>query len=262
MLPRVNLIRSDKTDYLLFSTNDTISQAIHQTGHWAKLLLDISLTFVAEIEAPLVLDIGANLGAYAVPLAQHIAGSGGNVYAYEPQRIIFYQLCGNAFLNRLENLYPFQIALGRSTGTLALSNIDYSASGNIGAFTLNDTALTQGYASQTTDGAYDVPLGTIDTLTLPKSPSLIKIDVEGLELDVIKGGLTLLKDSSYPPMLLEAWTLDWFTSERQALIRFIEEIGYRHFFLGDEIIAQHPEHARQFDFGVTDQGLLSMVRTR
>ena len=68
MLPRVNLLRTDETDYLMFSTDDSISQTIYRSGHWAKLILDMSATFLSGIEAPLVIDVGANLGAYAVPL--------------------------------------------------------------------------------------------------------------------------------------------------------------------------------------------------
>lgn len=262
MLPRVNIVRTDSTDYLLFSTNDAISQTVYNTGHWAKLIIEISAMFVRDIASPLVLDIGANLGAYAVPLAQDLAASGGSVYAYEPQRIIFYQLCGNAFLNRLDNLHLFQVALGRSIGAIEMSNVDYSASSNIGGFSLNETALTQGYAPPRAEGTYRVAMETLDSLVLPKAPSLIKIDVEGLELDVLDGGRNLLEASGYPPLLLEAWTADWFASERQALLRLIEDLGYACVALADEIIAQHPDHHRRFDFGITDDGTLSMVRSR
>ena len=262
MLPRVNLLRTDTTDYLMFSTNESITQTIYNTGHWAKLILDISVAFLNDVEAPFVIDIGANLGAYAVPLAQTIAAAKGTVYAYEPQRIVFYQLCGNAFLNRLDNLHLFQLAFGSSPRLLELSNIDYSASINVGSFTLNETALTQGYASPPADGVYTVPLQILDDVAFPRPPSLIKIDVEGLELDVLKGGRALLGRSGYPPLLLEAWTTEWFVSERGALLSFLQELGYRVFLLGDEIIAQHPDHPRQFDFGVNDQGLLTMLRSR
>src|SRR4029077_11690267 len=99
MLPRVNLIRTDDTDYLMFSTGDAISATVYKNGFWAKLITDISLTFCGDIDAPFVLDIGANLGSYALPIAQKIAAMHGTVFAYEPQRIVFYQLCGNVFLN-------------------------------------------------------------------------------------------------------------------------------------------------------------------
>lgn len=36
----------------------------------------------------------------------------GTVHAFEPQRIIFQQLCGNAFLNGLDNIVPYEMAVG------------------------------------------------------------------------------------------------------------------------------------------------------
>src|SRR5471030_2820668 len=201
MLPRVNLIHGDVADYLLFATDDAISSTIYRTGTWAEALLTISRFFYLDEPAPFILDIGANLGAYTVPIAKEIAAAGGYVYAYEPQRIVYYQLCGNVVLNPLDNVYAHCMALGESDGVVQLPSIDYQNTVNIGGFSV-DAAIRDHQNCISTNAAKlepDVPLARLDSLALPKSPCLIKIDVEGLELQVLRGGAQFFARHDYPP---------------------------------------------------------------
>jgi FkbM family methyltransferase len=170
MLPRVNLIRTDETDYLMFSTSDIISITVYLSGEWAKTILDVSLMFCSDVPRPFTLDIGANLGAYAVPLAQKLADAGGTVFAYEPQRLVFYQLCGNVFLNRLENLHPFHLALGDREGTIDLPNIDYGKSSNIGGFGFSDCQNRQ-QSIALGEGSSLVNITRLDNVAFPGRPA-------------------------------------------------------------------------------------------
>lgn len=264
MLPRVNLVRCDEADYLLFSTRDAISSTMYFNGVWAKPLLIISQLFYQDIPEPLIIDIGANLGAYSIPIAKDIHSIGGKIYAFEPQRIIFYQLCGNIFLNRLDNVYAFCQALSDETGLLKLPSIDYSNSGNIGGFSINEKILEKTNSVVTINNQFepDIPLLKLDSISVPKSPCLIKIDVEGFELKVLSGGLSFLEQHGYPPLLLEAWTADWFENERNQLLNFIRDLGYETFMIMDEVIAQHPSASRFINFSTDADGTIRMERTR
>ena len=181
-----------------------------QNGFWAKLITDISLTFCGDIDAPFVLDIGANLGSYALPIAQKIAAMNGTVFAYEPQRIVFYQLCGNVFLNRLDNVHAFHMACGNLDGTINIPNVDYERSPNIGGFSLDDSENRR--AGSAMSGYQSVNISRLDSIALPKTPSLIKIDVEGAELDVLMGARETIRAANFPPLVLEAWTSSWLRS--------------------------------------------------
>jgi len=86
--------------YSVFATDGFLSQQVFRKGTWGKLQHALTQILVKGFEAPVVLDIGANFGLYAVPVASMVSGFGGKVLAFEPQRIVFQQLCANIFLMR------------------------------------------------------------------------------------------------------------------------------------------------------------------
>jgi FkbM family methyltransferase len=126
----------------------------------------------------IALDIGANLGAHTIAMAR-LVGSTGFVFAVEPQRVLFNILCGNIALNELVNVKAFPFALGRASGATRIRPLDYSASGNFGGISVGGE---QGDI---------VPVVTLDQVGLPKA-RFIKIDVEGMELDVLLGAKEVL----------------------------------------------------------------------
>ncbi|MFM0068702.1 FkbM family methyltransferase [Paraburkholderia aspalathi] len=71
---------------------------------------------------------------------------------------------------------------------------------------------------------------------------MIKIDVEGLELQVLKGGLGTLRRNHYPPIIAEAWTNEWFRERRAELLGWLTGLGYQIKEWGDDCIALHPAH--------------------
>ena len=87
------------------------------------------------------MEIGANIGSHTVPLAQW-AGPEGQVFAFEPQRIVFQTLCANVALNNLVNVYCLQQAVGSESGSIIVPNLDYQVENNFGGLTLGSS--TQG----------------------------------------------------------------------------------------------------------------------
>jgi len=86
MLPKVNVINCKEANYLLFATQDAISTVLYHTGQWEEYLLTISSALIEGVDSPLILDIGSNLGAYAIPLAKRIESRNGNLICFEPQK--------------------------------------------------------------------------------------------------------------------------------------------------------------------------------
>lgn len=124
------------------------------------------------------LDIGANVGCYAVLLGQLVA-PGGRVFAFEPSPAAYEGLVRHISLNRLEGtVIPIRAAVADSEGTGTLV-----ASGATGA----DRLAAIGEPGPGT--RHDVPLMTVDRFCGGQGirPDLIKVDVEGAELAVLQG---------------------------------------------------------------------------
>lgn len=264
MLPRVNVVRCNEADYILFSTADAISNVLYRTGQWEEYLLSISKALLQGVEAPLILDIGANLGAYSIPLAKNIQSIGGNVIGFEPQRVVYYQLCGNIVLNRLDNYEAFYLAIGASNGNVDIPDIDYAENTNIGAFSLSKSLRERLNTEKFMKGKFNsVDMISLNSLKTDRSPSLIKIDVEGFELEVLKGGEDFLRNHHYPPIMFEAWNLDWFDYEREKLLGFVKYLGYEiSLNIRDEYVAQHPEHPTHVKFDIQPNGSINMLKVR
>jgi len=264
MLPRVSNVKCQDADYLLFSTADIISSTLFTTGKWEDPLFQISKFILSGMDAPLVLDIGANLGAYSIPIAKEISKVGGNVIGFEPQRIVYYQLCGNIFLNRLDNFYAFNTAVGSTESVVEIPEIDYENNTNIGAFSLEKKYREiHGVENSIKNITNKVPLITLDNFDIEKPPALIKIDVEGHELSVLKGGRNFLKSNLYPPLLFEAWGFDWFKEGRDELMKFILDMGYEiTSFNTNDYIAQHSKNPVLIDFSIDNKGIISMIKIK
>jgi FkbM family methyltransferase len=121
-----------------------------------------------------VVDAGANIGAHTVPFAQSV-GATGAVHAFEPQRVVFQTLCANVALNSLTNVYCRQAALGDSPGTICVPALDYAKDNNFGGLGLGQYRTGE-----------HVSVETLDALQLERC-RLIKIDVEGMEVQVLRG---------------------------------------------------------------------------
>lgn len=260
MLPRISTVECQDVNFLLFATNDVISNALFRTGKWEGHLIQLSKFYLSKIETPLILDIGANLGAYSVPLAKHVQNTGGKVIGFEPQRIVFYQLCANVILNRLDNYHPIYSAVGEVVGEVDIPEIDYEKNVNIGAFSFSKQYRElHGIEGSMKKSSTKVPVINLDSYEFEKPPALIKIDVEGFELAVLKGAVNFLKNSNFPLMLFEAWDFDWFKKDREELLAFVKNLGYEITKLSPtEYAAQHPNNPVHVEFISNSDGTIKM----
>jgi FkbM family methyltransferase len=225
--------------FLVFKGSDLVSNAL-RNGGYENDLHALSEGILRDKEDGVVLDIGANLGSYCIPLAKkypHI-----KFEAFEPQRIINYQLSANIIINGLDNVYSYEFGLSDKDESIELAMPDYATEGNIGAFSVDKEVRENDYECQTQGKVDRIQLTTFDDLTFGKI-LLIKIDVEGHELEVIKGGIETIKRNNYPPIIFEAWTWKpWYQEKRTALFDYLHGHGYNIIELGQNNIARHPKH--------------------
>jgi FkbM family methyltransferase len=236
MLPNCELVKTDGTQFLVFKGQDLISNHLKKELY-ENDLHQLSLKLLMDAPEGVVLDIGANLGTFCIPLAKKIVKH--TYHAFEPQRIVYYQLCANTFINGLDNLHCHNFGLSNKEERLMLTMPNYATEGNIGAFSINIIVRENDYECKTEGRKEPLVVFTLDSGE-HKNVRLIKIDVEGHELEVLKGGIKTIKANNYPPIIFEAWTWKpWFESKRKALFEYLEGHGYEIQRLGQNNLATH-----------------------
>jgi FkbM family methyltransferase len=239
MIPNCELVKVDGTQFLVFKGQDLIS------NHLKKELYEndihqLALKMLMDEPDGKVLDIGANLGTFCIPLAQKIPQL--DFYAFEPQRIVSYQLGANVIINSLGNVFINTNALSNKHDVLNPIMPDYAVESNIGAFSIDAEVRSNDYECSSRGVIQEIVTYPLDDFVFT-GVKLIKIDVEGHELEVLQGATMTLEENNYPPIIFEAWTWKpWFQKKRKKLFDYLEGHGYKIEQLGNNNLAQHPEH--------------------
>jgi FkbM family methyltransferase len=192
---------------MLYNVNDThIGRSLAIYGEWCQAEVDI----FAQILRPgdVAIYAGANVGAHTVAIAR-LVGPRGTVIAFEPQRVVFQALCANVANNSLPNVFCYQAAVGQQADVMVVPPLDPYTRQNFGAFVIS------GYD-------HGEPVGVTRLGDLPlRACRLIKVDVEGMELSVLHGAETLIRNCS-PFLYVENNRPE----QSSDLIRFIHLLGY------------------------------------
>ena len=199
-------------------------------GQFETLLKRLSINLMNEARLLdknekniVVLDIGANLGVWSIPLANSI-GKLGRVYSFEPQRDMISYLHSNILANNLQNIFPFHAAISNTSGFIILNqNISHTNDSplNYGGFTINNLDSTS-YNDQLS--TYYVQTFRLDDLYnnhIFECPDLIKIDVEMHELNVFIGSIHMLQECK-PILLFEANCKELMHS----ILSLLNNVGY------------------------------------
>jgi FkbM family methyltransferase len=92
------------------------------------------------------MEVGTNIGTHTVPLAKALARQNRRLLAFEPQPVIFQNMCANLALNALGNVMAWPSACGDRAGTLYFSQPDYAAGGNFGGVSMSTEPIANGVA--------------------------------------------------------------------------------------------------------------------
>jgi len=199
---------------MLVNRNDYfMGQSLLVYGECSELELNFLLTLAKQ--PGLVVEVGANMGIHTVPLAAALAKEGRTLYAFEPQPIIFQQLCANLALNGLTNARAFPYACGKQNGALMFEIPDYGKPGNFGSTEFRK--IEPGSA-----GREVVQCVRLDDLLGEGIVGMMKIDVEGAELEVLQGCEAIIK-RCHPLLYVENDQVD----KSPALIQWLFDHEYR-----------------------------------
>lgn len=142
-----------------------------------------------------VIDVGANIGFYTLRLAE-LVGPEGRVLAFEPIPANFELLAANCGFRGCRNVTLFNVAASRSTGLVRMEVPTWGSAGMTNPYRARITA------AGSAGNQYAALAVAIDSLQIPARVSLVKIDVEGHELEVVHGMKDLIARHR-PALLIE-----------------------------------------------------------
>jgi FkbM family methyltransferase len=152
-----------------------------------------------------VYDVGSNVGFYAL-LASPLVGLKGKVYAFEPVPKIFDRLTKHISINNLKNVEANQLAISDKSGRVAFKEGQDTSTGRMAE-----------------TGDMEVDALSLDDFVARRNaplPDFVKIDVEGHELNVLRGMSKILDSKKDIVIVLEA------DEDRSEVVDFLKGKGY------------------------------------
>ena len=205
---------------MLVNPNDIyMGQSFLRYGECCEFEIQTLLQFLTHPQhlPGMVIEVGSNMGVHTIPLARVLSAQNRTMLAFEPQPVIFQQLCANLALNGLMNVLARPYACAAQPGTVSFDPPDYRSPGNFGG-----AIMTSSVVKSTASTAQTVPCYPLDTFVHDAPVALIKIDVEGHELRVLQGAQGILT-RSHPILYVENDRID----QSPQLIEWLLVQGYR-----------------------------------
>ena len=219
--------------------DDGVSAGILR-GAWEPAETNFILSVVQPGDS--VIDIGAHLGWFTVNLAQAL-GPDGHVFAFEPRSDIFEQLERSVRDNGFaERCTLHKAALGAEAGERRVGWFPAEKNDGHTFFVPGDAASSADMKSES------VRVARLDDVGIERRIRLIKLDVEGGEVDVLRGGagligrdLPIIVSEAFPKWLRRSGKTDIHT-----FLHALDAFGYRAHYLTDDGIGA------EIHFPVTD----------
>ena len=197
-------------------------------------LLDLRRKYYGD--GVVAVDCGANLGVHTIEWAKHMS-TWGVVLAFEAQERIYYALAGNVAINNCFNARVIHAAVTSRSGSMKMPKPDYLTNSSFGSLELKKRDNTE-FIGQAIDYSDEkmVDVRTVDLNSFNfHRLDLLKIDVEGMELEVLAGAAKSI-GANRPILLVEVLKTD-----AETLHAWLEKLGYMVIPSGLNYIAIHKE---------------------
>ena len=190
------------------------------TGYWDRHVAGLVAPYVRP--GTLVLDVGAALGLWTLPLGRIARDRGSRLWCFEPNPENIPWLTENIERNGLGRVAEVKpVALGARAGTAHLRHGEHG--GGNGAVAVTETADSRA-----------VPMERIDDLDLPLPVSFVKLDVEGFELEVLRGARRTIERDR--PVVFGEFSSGWMRLRGEDLPAYLDslaELDYHVFKIED-----------------------------
>lgn len=222
-------IKLDGQKFGFFAKSDdgTISNLYYNQAYMEAG--ELKLFFHLAKESNVIIDVGANTGLYSIVSA--VDNQNASIYAFEPNPVNLVRLKENIQLNQLKNITLIEKALGSSAKTVSF----YIPTED----RISDTSsVIPEFSKSTYEGKIEwkeikvqqTSLDHLSDIYKFKGVELIKIDVEGYEVDVFEGAKDFFK--KYAPIVLcEIFLSD---DKKEYFNQFLKAYGYHAYLVVKE----------------------------
>jgi FkbM family methyltransferase len=204
----------------------TLDRWLVLQAHRLKLMGNDEMLFLrAAVQGDSrIADVGANQGLYTLLLASLVPE--GQIYAFEPDHLLCCSLQQNLQRNNIQNVSLFNAAVASKPGTLRLMEGQLNRGDNRIVSSGNQNA-----------GITVVPAVALDGEIPDLRLDLLKIDVQGFELEVLQGAEKLIQTNPNLLLLLEFWPhgLHAAGCKPEELLDFLTSRGFAVYQLGRKL---------------------------
>lgn len=226
--------------FLFPAADKIVGASLREHGEFARVELDL-LVELAD-GAGTMIDVGANIGSIALPFASKRPNW--RVIAIEAHRGLSGVLHANALNNRLFNVDVIHAAAGSERGQADFPALSLSEKANFGELGFKTV----------TDNKETILMLPLDQIA-PANTSLVKVDVEGFEPEVLKGAEALIRRRS------AIWLVEATIQHPQAAaasIRTFQEAGYGVHWLYAPFVTPKSEKANPAEPGKGDANIVAL----
>ena len=122
--------------WMIHNKNDIyIGKSIKEYGEWSQGEIDLCKQILIPTDG--VIEVGSNIGSHTLALAKSV--NQGALFAFEPQNVIFQNLCANMSINSITNCFCSNSALSDVKGEkLYFPNYDFTTEQNFAGMSLTN----------------------------------------------------------------------------------------------------------------------------
>ncbi len=213
----------DKGFTMKFDLQDPEQLKIYFYGHYHERYETLLIQRVLE-QGDAFWDIGANIGYFVLAAAVALENTG-EVVAFEPMEAAWRNLMDNMALNDFTNIRPVRLAVSDTSGEAVLYSAGDFADTSANIFTAKEVGGKEEVCQTITLDEF-----ARDLSVLP--PTLIKMDIEGAELAVLRGARELIRKAQPLLMIeLEPKTLRALGLSKADFLAELAPYGYQPAFL-------------------------------
>ncbi len=197
-------------EFLTLANDTYVGKSIREYGEWSFGEIEMLRQLLTADSN--IIEAGSNIGSHTLFLARDLCPQG-QVFAFEPRRIVFQILCANMVSNGVTNVFAIQKGVGATESVIEEAPLPIDQEINFGALAL-------GQVHGTREFIHIVPLDSM----LEELPPirLIKADVEGFEADLLRGARQLIARDQ-PILYLENDRLE----KSEELLTLLKDLNYR-----------------------------------